>query len=45
MVIVCGADIIARQLCSWEKEDYVIDPLLYLALVEQKQTTATNRPH
>jgi len=36
VVIACGADIIARHPRSWEKEDYVFDPLHYLALIEQK---------
>jgi transposase len=36
VVIACGAEIIARHPRSWEKEDYVFDPLHYLALIEQK---------
>lgn len=36
VVIACGADIIARHHRSWEKEDYVFDPLHYLALIAQK---------
>ena len=40
VVIACGAEVIARHPRSWEKEDYVFDPLHYLALIEQK----TNAP-
>lgn len=36
VVIACGTDIIARHPRSWEKEDYIFDPLHYLALIEQK---------
>ena len=36
VVIACGADVIARHARSWEKEDYIYDPLHYLALIEQK---------
>ena len=36
VVIACGAEVIARHTRSWEKEDYVFDPLHYLALIEQK---------
>ena len=36
VVIACGAEIIARHRRSWEKEDFVFDPLHYLALIEQK---------
>ena len=36
VVIACGTQIIARHLRSWEKEDYIFDPLHYLALIEQK---------
>ena len=36
VVIVCGAEVIARHARSWEKEDYIYDPLHYLALIEQK---------
>jgi hypothetical protein len=35
-VIACGADIIARHTRSYEREDFVFDPLHYLALLEQK---------
>ena len=31
-----GLRLIARHARSWEKEDYVFDPLHYLALIEQK---------
>ena len=36
MVISCGADIIARHVRSYEREDFVFDPLHYLALLERK---------
>ncbi len=36
VVIACGAEIIARHQRSWEKEDYIFDPLHYLALLERK---------
>jgi transposase len=36
VVIACGADIIARHPRSYEREDFVFDPLHYLALIEQK---------
>jgi len=36
VVISCGADIIARHARSYEREDYVFEPLHYLALLEQK---------
>jgi len=36
VVIACGTQIIARHPRSWEKEDYIFDPLHYLALIEQK---------
>ena len=36
VVIACGAEIIARHRRSWEKEDYIFNPLHYLALLEQK---------
>ncbi len=36
VVIACGADVIARHPRSWEKEDFIFDPLHYLALIEQK---------
>ena len=36
VVISCGADIIARHARSYEREDFVFDPLHYLALLEQK---------
>jgi len=35
VVIACGDDVIARHPRSWE-EDYIYDPLHYLALIEQK---------
>ncbi len=36
VVISCGPDIIARHARSYEREDFVYDPLHYLALLEQK---------
>ena len=36
VVIAHGADISARHPRSWEKEDYIFDPVHYLALIEQK---------
>ena len=36
VVISCGADVIARHARSYEREDFVFDPLHYLALLEQK---------
>ncbi len=36
VVISCGADIIARHFRSYDREDFVFDPLHYLALLERK---------
>ena len=36
VVIACGSEIIARHPRSWEKEDFIFDPLHYLALIERK---------
>jgi hypothetical protein len=36
VVICCGAEVIARHPRSYEREDFVFDPLHYLALLEQK---------
>ena len=36
VVIACGAAIIARHPRSYEREEFVFDPLHYLALLEQK---------
>jgi len=36
VVIACGAEIIARHVRSYEREDFVYDPLHYLALLERK---------
>jgi hypothetical protein len=36
VVISCGAEIIARHVRSYEREDFVFDPLHYLALIERK---------
>jgi hypothetical protein len=36
VVIACGAEVIARHGRSYEREDFVYDPLHYLALLEHK---------
>ena len=36
VVIGCGSEIIARHTRSYEKEDFIYDPLHYLALLEHK---------
>jgi hypothetical protein len=36
VVISCGTEVIARHARSYEREDFVFDPLHYLALIEQK---------
>lgn len=36
VVIACGSEVIARHPRSWDKEDFVFNPLHYLALLEQK---------
>ena len=36
VVIACGTEIIARHVRSYESEDFVFDPLHYLALIERK---------
>lgn len=36
VAIACGANIVAGHARSWEKEEYIYDPLHYLALIEQK---------
>jgi transposase len=36
VVIACGSEVIARHARSYEKEDFIYDPLHYLALLEQK---------
>ena len=36
VVIAHGTAIIARHPRSWEKEDFIFDPLHYLSLIEQK---------
>jgi hypothetical protein len=35
-MIACGAEVIARHPRSYEREDFVFDPLHYPALIEQK---------
>ena len=36
VVIACGAEVIARHPRSYEREDFVFNPLHYLALIEHK---------
>lgn len=36
VVISCGAETIARHKRSYAREDFIFDPLHYLALLEQK---------
>src|ERR671932_2839746 len=36
VVIACGVDVIARHVRSYEREDFVYDPLHYLPLLERK---------
>jgi len=36
VVISCGSEVIARHRRSYERDDFVFDPLHYLALLEQK---------
>lgn len=36
VVIACGGEVIARHQRSYEREDFVFEPLHYLALLEQK---------
>jgi len=36
VVIACGSEVIARHQRSWEREDFIFNPLHYLALIEQK---------
>ena len=36
VVISCGAEVIARHPRSYERQDFVFEPLHYLALIEQK---------
>ncbi|HEX2219276.1 MAG TPA: IS21 family transposase [Gemmatimonadales bacterium] len=36
VVIACGAEVIARHPRSYAREDFIFDPLHYLALLEQK---------
>ena len=36
VVIACGAEVIARHPRSYAREDFVFDPLHYLALLERK---------
>ena len=43
VVISCGAEVIARHPRSYERDDFVFDPIHYLPLLEQ-QTAAWTRP-
>ena len=36
VVISCGSEVIARHPCSYERDDFVYDPIHYLPLLEQK---------
>src|SRR6202171_650843 len=36
VVVACGTEVIARHPRSYERHDFVFDPLHYLALIEQK---------
>ncbi len=36
VVIACGSEVIARHRRSWDREDFIFNPLHYLALIEQK---------
>jgi hypothetical protein len=36
VVISCGAEVIARHPRSYERHDFIFDPLHYLTLIEQK---------
>ena len=36
MAICCGTEVIARHPRSYDREDFVFDPLHYLALLERK---------
>jgi len=36
VVISCGSEVIARHIRSYEREDFIFEPLHYLALLEQK---------
>ncbi len=43
VVISCEADVIARHVRSYEREDFVFDPLHYLALLERKIARSTRQ--
>ena len=36
VVISCGSEVIARHARSYERDDYVFDPVHYLPLLERK---------
>ena len=45
VVISCGAEVIARHPRSYERHDFIFDPLHYLALIEQKINALDQRRH
>ena len=36
VVISCGSEVIARHPCSYQRDDFVFDPIHYLPLLERK---------
>ena len=40
VVISCGADVIARHRRSYQRDDYVFNPIHYLPLLEQQDGSA-----
>jgi hypothetical protein len=44
VVISCGAEVIARHPRSYEREDFVFNPLHYLALLEHNEPAFPSRP-
>jgi transposase len=44
VVIACGAEVIARHPRSYERDDFIFDPLHYLALIEQKINALDQAP-
>ena len=44
MVISCGAEVIARHPRSYEKDDFVFDPIHYLPLLERKTAAPSVGP-
>ena len=43
-MISCGAEVIARHPRSYEKDDFIFDPIHYLPLLEQKTGARWTRP-